>query len=138
MTELSFAFVNTKPVLPGHVLVSPRRVVPRFADTTTEEVSDLWTLAQRVGKVVERHYGCQSLTMAIQDGPMAGQTVPHVHIHLMPRKAGDFKNNDDVYDAMDASEGQLQQKLDLDKDRKVRTADDMAAEAAELRKAMVE
>lgn len=38
--------------------------------------------------------------MNSQDGPQAGQTVAHVHIHILPRKAGDFENNDDIYDAV--------------------------------------
>ena len=38
-----------------------------------------------------------------QDGETAGQSVPHVHVHCLPRKAGDFKRNDDVYDALDAA-----------------------------------
>ena len=41
-TKLSFAFVNIKPVVPGHVLISPHRVVQSFEDLTAEEVSDLW------------------------------------------------------------------------------------------------
>lgn len=39
----------------------------------------------------------------LQDGPAAGQTVPHVHIHVLPRKFGDFEPNDKVYDAVDQS-----------------------------------
>lgn len=35
-----------------------------------------------------------------QDGPQAGQTVPHVHIHILPRKVGDFEKNDEIYDAV--------------------------------------
>ena len=35
-----------------------------------------------------------------QDGPQAGQTVAHVHIHVIPRKKGDFENNDEIYDAV--------------------------------------
>lgn len=66
--------------------------------------SSLRCLAQRVGSVVERHHAAQSLTLAIQDGPAAGQTVPHVHVHVLPRKAGDFEKNDDVYDAIDDAE----------------------------------
>ena len=37
----------------------------------------------------------------LQDGPAAGQSVPHVHVHILPRKTGDFENNDEVYDAID-------------------------------------
>ncbi len=36
-----------------------------------------------------------------QDGPQAGQTVPHVHIHVLPRRVGDFEKNDEIYDAID-------------------------------------
>lgn len=54
------------------------------------------SLAQKVGSVVEKHFHATSLTLAIQDGPQAGQTVPHVHVHILPRKAGDFAQNDEV------------------------------------------
>ena len=39
-----------------------------------------------------------------QDGQHAGQSVPHVHIHILPRRPGDFEKNDDVYDAIDAND----------------------------------
>lgn len=42
----------------------------------------------------------------MQDGPAAGQSVPHVHIHILPRRAGDFERNDQVYDAIEASSKQ--------------------------------
>ncbi|XP_048879026.1 bis(5'-adenosyl)-triphosphatase isoform X2 [Brienomyrus brachyistius] len=74
-TELCFALVNRKPVLPGHVLVCPVRVVERFRDLRPEEVADLFKTVQRVADVVERHFQATSLTIAIQDGPEAGQTV---------------------------------------------------------------
>eukprot|EP00197_Chlamydomonas_leiostraca_P006904 CAMPEP_0202882574 /NCGR_PEP_ID=MMETSP1391-20130828/38184_1 /ASSEMBLY_ACC=CAM_ASM_000867 /TAXON_ID=1034604 /ORGANISM="Chlamydomonas leiostraca, Strain SAG 11-49" /LENGTH=146 /DNA_ID=CAMNT_0049565457 /DNA_START=79 /DNA_END=516 /DNA_ORIENTATION=+ len=121
-TALSFAFVNLKPVVPGHVLVSPMRVVQRFADLSAEEMADMWQLAQKVGTSAEMHFKAESLTFAIQDGPYAGQTVPHVHIHVLPRRAGDFKKNDEVYDAIDEGEKDMSkaaagEPLDLDKDR---------------------
>lgn len=43
---------------------------------------------------------CNALLSIIQDGPQAGQTVPHVHIHILPRKTGDFDKNDEIYDAV--------------------------------------
>jgi bis(5'-adenosyl)-triphosphatase len=42
--------------------------------------------------------GAESLTFTMQDGVASGQTVSHVHIHVLPRKEGDFANNDDVYE----------------------------------------
>ncbi|NWX10006.1 FHIT triphosphatase, partial [Caloenas nicobarica] len=97
-TELSFALVNRKPVVPGHVLVCPLRPVERFRDLNPEEVADLFCTTQRVSNVVEKHFCSTSLTIAIQDGPEAGQTVKHVHVHILPRRAGDFSRNDDVYE----------------------------------------
>ncbi|XP_072641673.1 bis(5'-adenosyl)-triphosphatase isoform X2 [Canis lupus baileyi] len=97
-TELSFALVNRKPVVPGHVLVCPLRPVERFRDLRPDEVADLFQATQRVGMVVEKHFQGTSLTFSMQDGPEAGQTVKHVHVHVLPRKAGDFHKNDSIYD----------------------------------------
>nr|XP_047929661.1 bis(5'-adenosyl)-triphosphatase isoform X2 [Anser cygnoides] len=81
-----------------YVLVCPLRPVERFRDLCPEEVADLFRMAQRVGNVVEKHFGATSLTISIQDGPEAGQTVKHVHVHVLPRRVGDFSRNDDVYE----------------------------------------
>lgn len=68
---------------------------------------------------------------------MAGERVPHPQrcclLTHVRRKAGDFEKNDEVYDAIDEKEVALGEKLDLDKERTVRTPAEMAAEAAELR-----
>ncbi|KAJ5505008.1 Histidine triad (HIT) protein [Penicillium fimorum] len=110
ITPLTFALVNLKPILPGHVLVSPRRVVPRVTDLTPAETSDLFLTVRRVGRMVERVYGATSLNIAIQDGVHAGQSVPHVHAHIIPRKAADLDHAggmDAVYDLLDGDEGDL-------------------------------
>lgn len=135
-SSLSYAFVNLKPVVPGHILISSKRVVHRYADLTPEEASDLWKLAHQIAPILERHYSAASLTLAIQDGQAAGQTVPHVHIHVLPRKFGDFEHNDLVYDAIDDASKHMfhdGEHLNLDGERKVRTSEEMAAEATELR-----
>ncbi|OGE53643.1 hypothetical protein PENARI_c007G09045 [Penicillium arizonense] len=109
-TPLTFALVNLKPILPGHVLVSPRRVVPRVADLTPAETSDLFLTVRRVGRMVERVYGASSLNIAVQDGVHAGQSVPHVHAHVIPRKVADLDHRggtDAVYDLLDGEEGDL-------------------------------
>ncbi|XP_066206834.1 bis(5'-adenosyl)-triphosphatase [Saccopteryx leptura] len=146
-TELSFALVNRKPVVPGHVLVCPLRPVERFRDLRPDEVADLFQATQRVGTVVETHFQGTSLTFAMQDGPDAGQTVKHVHIHVLPRKAGDFHRNDSIYDEMlpccdpmavlrmEVGFPQLQKhdKEVEDSPALWRSEEEMAAEAAALR-----
>ncbi|OXB78715.1 UNVERIFIED_CONTAM: hypothetical protein H355_002680 [Colinus virginianus] len=62
-------------ILPSDVLVCPLRPVERFRDLCPEEVADLFRTAQRVGSAVEKHFCATSLTITIQDGPEAGQTV---------------------------------------------------------------
>lgn len=107
---MSFALVNLKPILPGHVLVSPRRVVPRVADLTAAETSDLFLTVRRVGRMVERIHGASSLNIAVQDGVNAGQSVPHVHCHIIPRKAADLDHRggtDAIYDMLDGEEGDV-------------------------------
>ncbi|XP_029446308.1 bis(5'-adenosyl)-triphosphatase [Rhinatrema bivittatum] len=128
-TEFSFALVNRRPVLPGHVLVCPLRPAPRFSDLSSREVADLFATAQRVAAVVERHFSGTSLTISLQDGPEAGQSVEHVHVHVLPRRAGDFPRNDSVYE-------KLEERDEGNKDSPWtwRSEEAMAAEAAELRK----
>eukprot|EP00050_Salpingoeca_kvevrii_P008985 m.306259 g.306259 ORF g.306259 m.306259 type:complete len:154 (-) comp18749_c0_seq1:41-502(-) len=121
-----FCFVNLKPVVPGHVLIASNRVVPRFADLEPDEVADLFQTAQRVARTLEPRYGATSMTIALQDGPEAGQTVPHVHVHVLPRKARDFPDNDDVYSEL--------AQHDKPGVREPRPRAVMSAEAAELRK----
>jgi len=125
-TPLSLAFVNKKPVVAGHVLVVPRRAVARMEELEEKEVTDLFLLVQRVDVFLQRHYGVDSTTISIQNGAGAGQTIPHLHVHILPRRPGDFSQNDDVYTRLaehDKEEGGW------------RGEDAMAHEAAEMREA---
>lgn len=150
LTPLSFALVNLKPILPGHVLVSPRRVVPRFADLTPDEVCDLFLTTQKVSRTVSRVYGASAMNIAIQDGVDAGQSVPHVHAHVIPRKGGDMDKRgggDKIYEIMEGPEGDVggelekrrrgqRVKVDADEDRKPRSEEEMQREAEWLAEEM--
>ena len=102
--------MNLKPLLPGHVLVSPRRIVPRFNDLSAAEVQDLFLTVQRVSRMVERVFSATSLNIAIQDGVDAGQSVPHVHAHVIPRKKHDLEHKggtDAIYEMMESEDAHL-------------------------------
>ena len=104
------ALVNLKPLLPGHVLVSPRRITSRVADLDQNELTDLILTIQRVGRVIERVFKATSLNIAIQDGADAGQSVPHVHAHIIPRRSADLDSkggSDVIYQMLDGDEGDI-------------------------------
>jgi len=96
------------------VLVSPRRVTPRLCDLTQAEISDLFLTVQRVGRMVERVYNATSLNVAIQDGPDAGQSVPHVHTHIIPRRDADLDDRgggDAIYGMLEGEEGDIGEQM---------------------------
>jgi len=140
-TSLSFAIVNLKPIVPGHVLVASTRPVPRLSDLDASELASLISSVQRVGRVIEGAYGADSLTVACQDGPAAGQSIPHVHFHLLPRKRrGDpfSGRNDEIYPALERAEGSLPAyhqhlTVDADENRVARSIEDMVKEAEWLK-----
>ena len=92
----------------------PRRVTPRLTDLTHAEVTDLFLTVQRVGRMVERVYQASSLNVAIQDGFDAGQSVPHVHTHIIPRRPADLADrggSDAIYEMLDGDEGDISSHL---------------------------
>ncbi|PHH64802.1 hypothetical protein CDD81_3868 [Ophiocordyceps australis] len=147
-TPLSFALVNLKPLLPGHVLVCPRRRLARLLDLTAAEASDLMTAVQQTQRVLAKaHLAGETgdFTVAVQDGPLAGQTVPHLHIHVIPRRGQD--GGDEVYERLAGEEGNVggalwdgqrpvpggaMAKIE-DADRRARGAEEMEAEAERYR-----
>jgi bis(5'-adenosyl)-triphosphatase len=82
----TYALVNIKPLVPGHVLIVPyRQTIVRFSDLTPEESIDYMNTLQLIHQVITKAYKADSLNIAIQDGPESGQSVPHLHTHIIPR-----------------------------------------------------
>lgn len=91
-TSLSVAFYDGFPVSPGHALIIPRRHVASFFELTQEEQQDLLNLADRVKRIVEERYHPDGYNIGINVGEAAGQSIFHVHMHLIPRYKGDVPN----------------------------------------------
>lgn len=135
-TEDAAAIVNLKPVVPGHVLVIPRVHYKRLADVPPAELAAMFDVVQKVGRVVEHAFSGDSLSIAIQDGASAGQTVNHVHVHILPRRPRDIEPNDKVYDLLDKFGLELRdvhQGKQMDSERKPRTKEQMREEAQWLK-----
>ena len=78
------------PVSPGHSLVIPRRHVGSFFELTEVERSDLLALLDQAKQVLDALHQPDGYNIGINDGAAAGQTVPHLHIHLISRYQGDL------------------------------------------------
>ena len=88
-SKLSLAFYDGFPVSPGHALVIPRRHVASFFDLTEDEVADMMALVRKVKLLVDARFRPDGYNIGINVGEAAGQSVFHVHMHLIPRYAGD-------------------------------------------------
>lgn len=81
------AFLDKRPVFFGHTLLIPKRHTETFYDLPPDSIHPFFHLAQKMGKAVERGMGAEGTFMAINN--TVSQSVPHLHIHLIPRKKGD-------------------------------------------------
>jgi diadenosine tetraphosphate (Ap4A) HIT family hydrolase len=88
-TPLAFALRDAYPVSSGHTLIVPRRHIGSFFDATDEERAALLDLLARMKAILDQEHSPAGFNIGINDGLAAGQTIPHLHIHLIPRYVGD-------------------------------------------------
>ncbi len=107
-------------------MVIPKRLRVRVADMTADEVADLLLVGRLIGSRLEKYFNCTAINYSIQDGAEAGQSVKHVHLHILPRKMNDFEQSDEIYERL--------RNHDKDMSHGVRSLEQMANEANEFRK----
>jgi histidine triad (HIT) family protein len=83
------AFLDIKPTSPGHVLLVPTAETQFVADLPAEHLAALGGYLGRTVAAVKRAVGCEAANVVLNDGPAAGQIIPHAHFHVIPRTAGD-------------------------------------------------
>jgi len=88
----AFAIWDSFPVSPGHALVIPRRLISSWWEATDEERHDLIALIDEVKKQIEHRFAPDGFNVGFNAGGAAGQTVPHLHLHVIPRYAGDVED----------------------------------------------
>ena len=90
-TDAALAFMDLRPWRRGHVLCVPTVHGQRLGDVPTDAVAAVFALAARVTAAV-RATGlpCDDVNLLVNDGPAAGQTVGHLHVHVVPRVRGDL------------------------------------------------
>ena len=86
---LAYARFDQYPVTPGHLLVIPFRHVASYFDCTLEEQHALWSLIEQARRLLEVRYTPDGFNIGVNVGAASGQTIMHVHVHLIPRTWGD-------------------------------------------------
>ncbi|MCM2334674.1 MAG: HIT family protein [Anaeromyxobacteraceae bacterium] len=84
-SPLAVAFKDAYPVSPGHALIVPKRHVADLFELTPEEQAALWQLLPEVKARLDARHGPAGYNIGVNLGAAAGQTVGHVHVHLIPR-----------------------------------------------------
>lgn len=86
---LAFAIHDSFPVSPGHSLVIPRRLIATWDDTTPDEREALLALVCQVKRQLRDEFDPDGFNVGVNEGAAAGQTIFHLHIHVIPRFTGD-------------------------------------------------
>jgi diadenosine tetraphosphate (Ap4A) HIT family hydrolase len=87
--DLAWAFLTNIPIVPGHTLVAPKRCVAKYEDLTSNEKEDIEKLRMEICEALKKTFGAEGFNFAWNDGKDCGQSVPHFHLHILPRKKGD-------------------------------------------------
>lgn len=77
------------PISPGHTLIIPKRHVGSFFETSTDEQTSILDLLHEAQELITKDLNPDGFNIGINDGAAAGQTVLHMHLHLIPRFTGD-------------------------------------------------
>jgi histidine triad (HIT) family protein len=87
--DKTFAFLDIKPLARGHALVIPKVHVAKLEDAPPEHAAALMHTVQKLIPALCSATQCEDVTVAINNGPDAGQEVQHLHVHVIPRQRGD-------------------------------------------------
>ncbi len=88
------AIVNIKPVVPGHILIIPKRHVEKFVELTEQEIVDMFGSLKNVYDILIKTFKATAFNLVIQDGRDSGQSIAHLHLHVAPRIKYDIDDKD--------------------------------------------
>jgi len=87
--DYAVAFLDANPLVDGHTVVIPKQHFGRFSDLTEETATGLFAVVREVNDAILSGLGADGSNIGLNDGEVAGQAIPHTHVHIIPRYAGD-------------------------------------------------
>ncbi len=91
-TSTARVIYNLKPVRPGHVMIVPIDHIETLADLPTDLAGHMLELIKDTYRLLEVAFKAEGFNVILQDGLVAGQSVPHLHVHVIPRRYKDMSN----------------------------------------------
>lgn len=90
--SLCFAIYDKFPVNEGHVLIIPKRHFNNYFDATEEEIKSMYKLSHKVKSILDKKYKPDGYNIGVNVGYYGGQTIMHLHTHIIPRYKGDIED----------------------------------------------
>ncbi|MBN1598128.1 MAG: HIT family protein [Bacteroidales bacterium] len=106
-TDNFLAIYNIAPIFPGHSLIIPRKHLVSMLDLEKKDYAEMMQLASDVTQLLKKVFKADGFNWSIQEGTSAGQSIEHLHLHIVPRITGDSKRPGDWYPKIESNEGHL-------------------------------
>ena len=88
----TIAFIDTYPASPGHTLVVPKRHIPTYFDASENEILAIGKAVQICKEFLDNEFNPDAYNIGINNGEAAGQSIKHLHVHIIPRYKGDVED----------------------------------------------
>lgn len=106
-SENFLAVYNLAPIFPGHSLVIPRNHIESIMDLGDEKLAEMMVFSRKVTGLLLRVFKAESFNWSLQDKEAAGQTIAHLHMHIVPRVIGDLPDPGDWYPRIMKNYGEI-------------------------------
>ncbi len=87
--DKNLAFLDIAPSNPGHALIVPKKHFANIEEIDEQSLCLLIKAVKKIGQAIKKGLGVEGYNIQVNNDPIAGQVVPHIHFHIVPRKAGD-------------------------------------------------
>ena len=86
------AILDVNPAARGHVIIIPKKHAANIYELEDEDAAKVFPIAKKIATALQKTYGCDGVNILQNNGEAAGQTVFHLHVHVIPRYYGDGVN----------------------------------------------
>lgn len=135
-SENFMALYNLAPILPGHSLILPKEHKETLLELTDDELTEMMVFSRKVTKLLLHVFNAEAFGWSVQDQEAAGQTISHLHLHIVPRITGDMESPGDWYPKIQNSYKEVLDSVKRSKlnDAEIKTVVEKLKEAASMHK----